>query len=185
VVAAAGAIHDGELGCVREGLPEQRLERGRGAGRRHVIIVAVASSTAAGERSLPDVVAAAAAAALLSGIPSTAYALAAGRDPLEATLAAGSIVLPRETRRVPLVLAAVPVHAVVSLGWAVVLARVLPARRTALAGALVGLAIAAVDLGTVGGGVPRVRALPLLPQLADHAAFGAVVGAVLARRRRN
>ncbi|NUT56131.1 MAG: hypothetical protein HOQ03_09135, partial [Thermoleophilia bacterium] len=49
-------------------------------------------------------------AAALSGIPSTAHALATGRNPLEATYAAGSIVLPGETRPGRLVAAAVPVH---------------------------------------------------------------------------
>jgi hypothetical protein len=52
-----------------------------------------------------------------------------------------------------------------------------------LAGGLAGLGIAALDLGIVGRRVQRVRALPLAPQLADHAAYGAAVGWVLARRR--
>ena len=43
-------------------------------------------------------------------------------------------------------------------------------------GALAGLAIAALDLGLVGRRFPRIAALPLLPQLADHAAFGAIAG---------
>jgi hypothetical protein len=123
---------------------------------------------------------AAAAAAALSGIPSTAHALATGRDPLAATLAAGSILLPREPRRGPLLAAAVPVHLALSLGWTLALDRA--GVRSARAGALAGLAIAALDLGVVGRRFPRVRALPLLPQLADHAAFGAVAGLLLARR---
>jgi hypothetical protein len=45
-------------------------------------------------------------------------------------------------------------------------------------GVLGGLAIAAVDLGVIGRRRPAIRALPLLPQLADHALFGAVVGAL-------
>jgi hypothetical protein len=75
-------------------------------------------------------------AAALSGAPSTVHALATGRDPLEAALAAGSILLPRETRRLRLLAAAVPVHVAVSLGWAFVLDRagVRGARRGALAG---------------------------------------------------
>jgi hypothetical protein len=132
---------------------------------------------------LGDALAAGGAAAVLSGLPSTVHALVTRGDPLEATLAAGSIVLPREHRTLPLLLAATPVHLGLSLGWALVLARVLPYRRTALAGAAAGLAIAAVDLGTVGRRVPRLRALPIRPQLADHVAYGAVVGSVLARRR--
>ena len=120
---------------------------------------------------------AAAWAAVLSGIPSTVHALASGRDPLEPTLAAGSIILPRETRRVRLVEAAVPVPVALSLGWTVVLDRA--GVRGTRAGAAAGLAIAALDLGVVGRRIPRIRALPLLPQVADHAAFGAVAGRLL------
>jgi hypothetical protein len=120
---------------------------------------------------------AAAWAATLSGAPSTLQALATGRDPLEATLAAGSILLPREERRTRLLAAAVPVHLALSLGWTVALDRA--GLRGARAGAIAGLAFAAIDLGLVGRRVPRVRALPLLPQLADHALFGAVAGYLL------
>jgi hypothetical protein len=138
----------------------------------------------AGRELLADALAAGGTAALLSGVPSTAHALATGRDPLEASLAAGSLLVPRERRRVRLLVAAVPAHVAISLAWACVLAVVLPRRRTTLAGAAAGLAIAAFDLGVVGRRFLRIRALPLGPQLADHVAFGAVVGAVLARRRR-
>ncbi|MBA3365721.1 MAG: hypothetical protein H0U03_08055 [Actinobacteria bacterium] len=124
-------------------------------------------------------------AAVVSGAPSTVHALLTGRDPLEATLAAGSILLPDEARRGRLLLAAVPVHIGVSLGWGVVLSRALPERRTVTLGALAGLAIAALDLGTVGRRLPRIRSLPLLPQLADHVAFGVSVAADLRRRRRS
>lgn len=133
-------------------------------------------------RPLGDVLAAATVAGIVSGAPSTLHALATGRDPLEATLAAGSILLPREQRRGRLVLAAVPVHAALSLGWAVVLAEILPRRRTAAAGAAAGVAIAALDLGVVGRLFPRVRALPLAPQVADHLVYGATVGWLLGRR---
>ena len=75
---------------------------------------------------------------------------------------------------------AVPVHLALSLGWTVVLDRA--GVRGARAGALAGLAIAALDLGVVGGRHPSIRALPLAPQLADHAAFGAIAGRLLARR---
>ena len=128
-----------------------------------------------------DALAAGAWAAVLSGVPSTLHALATGRDPLEATKAAGSILLPGERRTLPLVAAAVPVHLALSLGWALVLARL--GVRGPLRGAAAGLAIAALDLGVAGRAVPRVRALPLGPQLLDHAAFGAIVGVRLARRR--
>ena len=121
---------------------------------------------------------AAAWAALLSSAPSTLHALATGRDPLEATLAAGSILLPRETQRTRLLAAAVPVHLALSLGWALALDRA--GARGAGRGALAGLAIGVLDLSLAARLVPRIRALPLLPQLADHVAYGAVAGHVLA-----
>ena len=67
-------------------------------------------------------------AAAVSGAPSTAIALARGDDVLEGARAAGTLLLPRETRTLPLLAAAVPVHLALSLGWAVVLERVLPPR---------------------------------------------------------
>jgi len=136
-----------------------------------------------GSLDVHEAVEAGLAAAVVSGIPSTVYAVATGRDALEATSAAGSLLLPGEQRAVPLFLAAGAVHLTVSLGWALVLARVLPRRHTAAWGAAAGLGIAALDLGIVGRRLPRIRALPLGPQLVDHALYGAVVGAVLARRR--
>ena len=86
-------------------------------------------------------------------------------------------------RRPWLVAAAVPIHLALSFGWALVLARWLPRRQTVAAGALAGLGIAAFDLGVVGRAFPGMRALPLLPQLADHVVYGATVGFVVARRR--
>lgn len=131
---------------------------------------------------LRDGLAAGAVAAIPSVLPSTLHALITGRDPLEATVAAGSILLPREQRRSVLLAAAVPVHVALSLGWGVVLAGTLR-RPTVPRGIAAGLAIAALDLGVVGRRFPRVRALPLLPQLADHAAYGAAAAAMLRRRR--
>ncbi len=86
---------------------------------------------------------------------------------------------PRETRTLQLVAAAAPVHLTLSLGWALVLERA--GLRGAARGAAAGLAIAALDLGVVGQCFPRVRALPLGPQIADHVAYGLVVGIFLAR----
>ena len=131
---------------------------------------------------VPDVVLAGLAAAVLSGAPSTLAALLRGQDPLEATYAAGSLLLPRERRRKRLLLAAVQVHLALSLVWALILARALPRPPRRPLGALAGLAIAGADLGLVGRRFPRIRALPLAPQLADHALFGIVVAEVLRRR---
>jgi hypothetical protein len=120
-------------------------------------------------------------AGVVSGAPSTVHALVTGGDPLEATAAAGAMLLPAETSTVRLVAAAVPVHAVISVGWGVVLAKVLPRKATTAWGAVAGLAIAALDLGVAGRLFPRVKALPVAPQVLDHLVYGAVVGAVLAR----
>jgi hypothetical protein len=119
-------------------------------------------------------------AGALSGAPSTAHALLTGRPPLDAVRAAGTLlVVDASPRR--LLVAGVVAHGVISLGWGVTLAAVLPRRRAAAWGALVGLAIAGIDLGVLGRRWPRIRALPRLPQVADHVVYGALVGAVLSR----
>jgi hypothetical protein len=134
---------------------------------------------------LADGLAAGAVAALLSGAPSTLHALATRTSPLEATLAAGTLLAPsRTTSRTVLLLAAVPVHLALSFGWALLLAAVLPRRRTIAWGTLAGLAIAALDLAVIGRRFPRIRALAPVPQVLDHVAYGATVGAVLSGRRR-
>ncbi|HVE92148.1 MAG TPA: hypothetical protein VNE62_07595 [Actinomycetota bacterium] len=135
-------------------------------------------------RSAADIAAAAAVAAVVSGVPSTVYAIATGRPVLEATQAAGSMVLPRETRQAVLVAAAAPLHVALSAFWATVLAASLPRRRPVLWGAVGGTAIAALDLGVIGRRFPRIRALPAGAQIADHVVFGAAVATVLARRSR-
>jgi hypothetical protein len=130
-----------------------------------------------------DGVAAGLISAVLSGLPSTTIALARGKDPLESTLALGRIALPAERRTLPLVLAAAPLHLALSLGWGVALAKLLPRGRTATWGAVAGIGIAALDLGLSRRAFPTVRDLELPPQVADHVAFGLVVGALVARRR--
>jgi hypothetical protein len=106
-----------------------------------------------------------------------------GRSVLDGALAAGSIVLARETRPGRLLLAAVPVHLSLSIGWAFALAALLPRRHTVALGGLAGLGIAALDLGLVGRRFPRIRALPPAPQVVDHLAYGLTVGVVLRARR--
>ena len=124
-------------------------------------------------------------AGLLSGIPSTAVCVVRGRDPLESTAAAGAMLLPHEQRQGVLVAAGIPVHAAISLAWATVLTALLPARRTLWWGAAAGLAIGALDLGPLARPFPRIQALPRGPQIADHIAFGAIVGACVRGSRPN
>lgn len=133
---------------------------------------------------LADALAAGSVAAVLSSAPSTLHALLTGRDPLEASLAAGTLLLRGERRPARLLPAAAVAHVALSLGWAVVLAAVLPRRRGMPAAVVGGLAIAGLDLGLVGRRLERIRALPLVPQVLDHVAYAVTVAAVLERRRR-
>jgi len=80
--------------------------------------------------------------------------------------------------------AAALVHATISLFWAAVLSLLLPRTRTTLWAIAALAAIAVVDLRVIGRLFPEIYALPFWPQFADHLAFGAVLGAVLERRRR-
>jgi hypothetical protein len=130
-----------------------------------------------------DGLAAGAVSALLSGAPSTIYALVRGRDPLEATAAAGSMVLGQDADRNALIAAAVPVHVGISVAWGLVLAFGLPRKKTLLWGTVAGVAIAATDLGLIGPRFPLIARLDKGPQVADHIAFGVIAGAVIARRR--
>jgi hypothetical protein len=122
-------------------------------------------------------------AAATSGAPSTAWTLARGGDLMAGGRAAGMLLLPGERRTGPLLAAAVPVHLALSLGWAVMLERVLPRRREPAYGVLAGLAIAALDLGLIGRRIEPIRELEQLPQWLDHAVYGLTVGLMLRRRR--
>ena len=117
------------------------------------------------------------------GLPSTVMALARGDDVLDGARAAGSLLLWRERRTLPLLVAAVPVHLALSLGWAAAIERVVPRGDELAGGVLGGLAVAALDLGVIGRRLERIRSLPQGRQWADHVAYGLAVGAVLARRR--
>lgn len=123
-----------------------------------------------------DVLKASAVAGTVSGIPSTVYGLLFTQDPLEPTLAAGSLLLPYEDSRTKLIAAAVPVHTALSICWTIALSALLPRRRPMLWGAAFGAAIAALDLGFGGRVYPRIRQLPIAPQVLDHVVFGAVAG---------
>jgi hypothetical protein len=116
-------------------------------------------------------------AGVLSGVPSTLHAVVARRPVLASTRAAGTL-LGRPT--VPRGLVA---HAAISAWWTGVLAATLPRRHAAWWGAAAGIGIGLLDLGIVADHrVPAIAALPRMPQLADHVAFGALAGAVLGRR---
>lgn len=117
--------------------------------------------------------------AALSGAPSTLVTIVRREPLLDSTRAAGALVLDRSRSPAALVVAGGVAHVAISAWWTLVLGAVLPRGRRARWGALAGLAIAALDLGIVGRRVPSIRELSLGPQVADHVAFGVLVGAVL------
>jgi hypothetical protein len=123
-------------------------------------------------------------AAITGGIPSTAWALLRGQDPLEATRAAGTMLVDPQSPAPALYAAAVCVHVAVSLFWAAVLAASLPRRRTVAAAIVAAGVIAVLDLRVIGALFPSIQALAFGPQFADHLAWGASVGLVLAFMRR-
>jgi hypothetical protein len=123
-------------------------------------------------------------AGALSGVPSTVHAVATGRSLFDAVRAAGTLLVADDAPPGARAAAGVIAHGAISVGWGVVLAAVLPRRRAVVWGALAGLAIAGLDLGVLGRRRAQIRALPVLPQVADHVGYGALVGAVLSRRAR-
>jgi hypothetical protein len=120
-----------------------------------------------------DVVVAAAVAAVVSGAPSTVHSLYRRGSVLASTRAAGTL-LGR-----PSVPRGIAAHLTLSVTWGAVLARVLPCGNRAVVGLVAGAGIAALDLGVVARRFPAIRALPQIPQWADHLVFGAVFGAAL------
>jgi hypothetical protein len=131
-----------------------------------------------------DALLAGACAALLSGIPSTLYVWWTGQDVMEATRAAGAMLISVESSDTRLFWSAAVVHAVVSMFWATVLAWVLPRKRTLVWALVASAGIAVLDLRVIGRVFPEIHALAFWPQFADHLAYGAVVGAVLQWRWR-
>lgn len=119
-------------------------------------------------------------ATVFSGLPSTLHALATGADPLEATRAAGAMLLPADAGTAALVGAAALVHPAVSLFWTLVFGWLLPRRHVALWAVAGSAAVALLDLQVIAPlAFPAVAALPFWPQFADHLAWGALLGGTL------
>ncbi|RZS29798.1 hypothetical protein EV193_11852 [Herbihabitans rhizosphaerae] len=123
-------------------------------------------------------------AAVLAGAPSVIHAARTGgpaaavRYGLAATRAAGTLVPPGR----PSLTRGLLAHGVISMLAGEILARTLPRRHPVAWGALAGLAMGAINVGLIGRAFPAIRDLPLGPQLADNAAFGAVFAVVVDRR---
>lgn len=125
------------------------------------------------------------AASVLSGLPSTLYALVSGGDVMEATRAAAQMILPaggaQDGSLLAVLVAAGVVHGSISLFWAMLLAQVLPRHGVTPWAVAASAGIALLDLGLIAPALfPAVAALAFLPQLADHLMWGACYGATLA-----
>ena len=134
---------------------------------------------------LGDLLVAGSAATLLSGLPSTLYALMRREDVSEATRAAGAMLISSGSSMLALFAAAAVVHVCVSFFWAALLVRFLPRRRVTLWAVTASLAIGVFDLRVIAPlFFPEVARLSFWPQMADHAMWGASLGLALAYRYR-
>ena len=61
------------------------------------------------------------------------------------------------------------------------LARTVPETNSVIWGAGAGLAIGAINVGVIGRRYPAIARLPLVPQLADNVAFGALFAFIVDR----
>jgi hypothetical protein len=132
------------------------------------------------------IIEATAVAAVLSGAPSTVDAFRRHREfrsvavsVRDATCAVGTLIPPGR----PGFTRGAVAHVGISVICGEFLARGLPERNSVSWGAAAGLVIGAVNVGAIGRRFPAIRALPLIPQLADNVAFGAVFALVVDRSR--
>jgi hypothetical protein len=123
-------------------------------------------------------------AAVVGGAPSTLDAFR--RNPelgsvvayvRDATCAVGTLVPPGK----PGFVRGSIIHLGISIVCAEALARTLPRSHSVAWGAAAGLGIGVVNVALIGRRFPAIRALPLVPQLADNVAFGALFAVVLDR----
>jgi hypothetical protein len=120
------------------------------------------------------------AATVLSGAPSTLWALHTGGDVGEATWAAGAMLLAPDSPRPWLFAAAALAHGAVSAFWTLVAGLLLPRRRPAGWALVMAAAIGLLDLRVIAPAFfPSVAALAFWPQMADHLMWGACLGVSL------
>ena len=98
---------------------------------------------------------------------------------MEATRAAGAMLISPLASDLALFSAAALVHCTVSLFWAAILVWLLPRKRVVLESLIAAALIALLDLRIIGPLFPQVYALPFWPQFADHLAWGASFGTAL------
>ena len=73
------------------------------------------------------------------------------------------------------------IHVGISVLCGEALAHTLPERRSTVWGGAAGLVLGIVNVGLIGRRFPAIAALPLVPQLADNVAFGAIFAFVVDR----
>jgi hypothetical protein len=115
-------------------------------------------------------------AGVVSGVPSTIVTIRHRGEVLASTRAAGSLLASGSDSPTIRLLAGATAHVIISSFWGSVLWCGLPRHHTLAWGAVGGLGIAALDLGIVARRYPAIRRLPRAPQVADHVAFGLIVG---------
>ena len=125
-------------------------------------------------------------AGLVGAIPSTVYLLVTGGNVFASVNALAAMVAGNELPVLHSVAVATAVHITLSFFWASVLVTLLPLRAPVV-GALVASAIITIlDLKVIAPHYfAEAAALAFVPQLADHLAWGATVGAVLRASRKS
>lgn len=154
-----------------------------GAGPREPMATAPHAAVPSRRFATRDLIHAWLVATVFSGAPSTFYALATGGDPMEATRAAGAMLVPADSPHWRLLVAAVVVHCAVSGFWTGVFGFLLPRRRIVSWALAASAVVAWLDLRIVAPQwFPSVAALPFWPQFADHLMWGALLGWTLRHR---
>jgi hypothetical protein len=123
-------------------------------------------------------------AAALSGAPSTLDAFRRQRDlrsvttyVWDATCSVATLIPPGR----PDFVRGALLHVGISILCGEGLARTVPETHSVMWGAGAGLAIGVINVGVIGRRYPAIAGLPLVPQLADNVAFGALFAFVVDR----
>ena len=119
-------------------------------------------------------------AAFLSGIPSTALAYFTGKDMLEATRAAGEMLVAADSSPLQLAMAATAVHGSLTIFWGSVLTLYVPRKHAISCSCIAMILVGIFNLCVVAPRFfPSVAALQFWPQMMDHANLGLCYGIVL------
>ncbi|MDB5811943.1 MAG: hypothetical protein JWN94_4065 [Betaproteobacteria bacterium] len=119
-------------------------------------------------------------ATLFSGVPSTLFFIITGVDLWPPIQAVGEMVLPSSSEPSQIFIAAALVHGTVSVFWTLVVARILPVKHAPAYAIAASALIAVIDLRVIAPVFfPAVAALSFWPQVADHLAWGLLLGVTL------